>query len=157
MNFAATLPFPAYLPEDRSLGIEGEGLRDLLHEAVAPTSTERASKTLSRLVEALKQAEDSDGTVVSFSAFYKTLQFMISLPTELPLPIVVVESDEEIGLDWDEDPQRVVSLTIDNSDRIGFSALFGREPIYGTVDYIHGLPETLQYVLARLYPSTRLH
>ncbi len=157
MNFTAVPPSPTYLPEDRSLGKEAADLRDSLHEAVAPSSAERASKSLSRLVEALEQAQESDGTIVSFSAFYKTLQFMISLPTELPLPIVVVESEEEIGLDWDEDPQRVVSLTIDSSDRIGFSALFGREPMYERVDYVHGLPETLQHVLGRLYPSARLH
>ena len=157
MSFAAaTLPLPAYLPEDRSLGTEAEDLRDLLREAVVPTGAERASKTLSRLLDALKHAKDSHGTDVSFGVFYKTLQFMISLPAELPLPIVVVESEEEIGLDWDEDPQRILSLTIDNSDRIGYSALFGREPIYGRVEYIHGLPETLQYVSARLYPSAQL-
>ena len=93
---------------------------------------------------------------MSFGVFNKTLDFMMSLPEELPLPIVVVESGDEIGLDWDEDPQRVVSLTVDNSDRIGFSALFGREPLYGTVECIAGLPQTLRYVLARLHPSKRL-
>ena len=156
MNFAATLPYPTYLPEDRSLGTEATSLRELLEEAAAPASDDRASEIGSRLFEALARASDSDETTVSFNAFKKTLEFMMSLPTELPLPIVVVESEDEIGLDWDEGPQRVVSLTIDNSDRIGLSALFGREPFYGRVECIDGLPETLRYVLARLYPSARL-
>ena len=157
MSFAATLTRPTYLPEDRSLGTEAEVLRNGWHDAVAPTSRGRASEALSRLVQASRQAEDSHGTTVSLNTFCKTLQFMIYLPTELPLPTVVVESQEEIGLDWDEDPERVVSLTIDNSDRIGFAALFGREPIYGRVDFIRGLPQTLHYVLTRLYPSAQLH
>ncbi len=156
MSFAATLAWPTYLPEDRSLGTEAEGLRELLEEATAPASDDRAGEIVSRIFEALVQAENNDGTAVSFSAYNKTLEFMMSLPSELPLPIVVVESEDEIGLDWGEDPQRVVSLTIDNSDRIGLSALFGREPICGRVEYIVGLPETLRYVLARLYPSARL-
>ena len=122
----------------------------------APSSDDRGEEILSRLLEALAQAAGSDGTSVSCSAFIKTLDFMMSLPTELPLPAVVVESEDEIGLDWDEDHQRVVSLTIDDSDQIGFSALFGREPHYGRVDCVDGLPGTLRYVLARLYPSTRL-
>lgn len=122
----------------------------------APASEDRRGEIFSRLADALEQAEASDGTNVSYSAFIKTWDFMMSLPTELPLPAVVVESEDEIGLDWDEDHQRVVSLTIDNSDQIGFSALFGREPYYGRVDCIDGLPETLRYVLARLYPSARL-
>ena len=156
MSFAAALPWPAYVSDDRALGTEAGGLRELLDEAAAPASDDRGSEILSRLLEALPQAVDSDGTTVSFSAFNKTLEFMMSLPTELPLPVVVVESENEIGLDWDEDHQRVVSLTIDNSDRIGFSALFGREPLYGRVESVDGLPETLRYVLARLYPSARL-
>ena len=157
MNFTATLTRPTYLAEDRALGTEAEVLRNLLQETVATVSRERASETLSRLVQALRHAKDSHGITVSLITFDKTLQFMISLPTELPLPTIVVESEEEIGLDWAEDPQRVVSLTIDNSDRIGFAALFGREPIYGRVDYIHGLPQTLHYVLTRMYPSAQFH
>ena len=156
MSFAATLPWPTYLSEDRSLGTEAEGLRELLEEATAPASGDRTNEIVSLLFEALAHAASSDGTTVSFRAFKKTLEFMRSLPTELPLPIVVVESEDEIGLDWDEDPQRVVSLTIDKSDRIGLSALFGRQPFCERVECVDGLPETLRDVLARLYPSARL-
>ena len=156
MSFSAASPWPTYLPEDRSLGTEAENVRELLEEATAPAGDDRSSEIVSRLLEALTQAENSDGTTVSFSVFNKTLDFMMSLPIELPLPTVVVESGDEIGLDWDEDPQRVVSLTIDNSDWVGFSALFGREPLYGTVEYIAELTQTLRYVLARLYPFARL-
>ena len=156
MTYSAALPWPTQLPQDRSLGTEAEGLRESLYEAAAPASEDRGGEIFSRLADALEQAEVSDETTVSYSAFTKTWDFMMSLPTELPLPVVVVESEDEIGLDWDEDHQRVVSLTIDDSDQIGFSALFGREPHYGRVDCIDGLPETLRYVLARLYPSARL-
>ena len=156
MSYAATLSWPTYLPEDRSLGIEAKGLRELLEEVAAPASADCGSEILSRLFEALAQAANRDGTTVSFSAFIKTLEFMRILPSELPLPIFVVESEDEIGLDWDEDDQRVVSLTIDNSDEVGFSALFGREPLYGRVECVDELPETLRYVLARLYPRAEL-
>ena len=156
MSYAATLLWPTNLPEDRSLGIEAKGLRELLEEVAAPASADCGSEILSRLFEALAQAANRDGTTVSFSAFIKTLEFMRILPSELPLPIVVVESEDEIGLDWDEDDQRVVSLTIDNSDEVGFSALFGREPLYGRVECVDELPETLRYVLARLYPRAEL-
>ena len=134
-----------------------EMFKDLADELNAePASDDRRGEILSRLFDALAQAGGSDRTNVSGSAFIKTWDFMRSLPTELPLPAVVVESEDEIGLDWDEDHQRIVSLTIDHSDQIGFSALVGREPHYGRVDCIDGLPETLRYVLARLYPSARL-
>ena len=156
MSYAATLSWPTCLPEDRSLGIEAKGLRELLEEVAAPASADCGSEILSRLFEALAQAANRDGTTVSLSAFIKTLEFMRTFPSEIPLPIVVVESEDEIGLDWDEDDQRVVSLTIDNSDEVGFSALFGREPLYGRVECVDELPETLRYVLARLYPRAEL-
>ena len=175
MSFAATLPWltqTIYLPKDRSLGTVGEGLRELLNEAAAPANdvggdeiiahvlevvagANRGEEVLSSVFGALQTA-DGCGTAVVVSVFTKTLEFMMALPEELPLPAVVVESEDEIGLDWDEDDQRVVSLTIDNSNQVGFSALFGREPIYGKVACVDGLPETLRDVLARLYPSARL-
>ena len=152
MTYAPALPWPTCLPEDRSLGTEAEDLRESLDEAAAPASDDRRREIFFRLVEALSQAEDSDGINVSPSAFTKAYNFMMFLPSELPLPVVVIESEDEIGLDWDEDRQRVVSLTIDNSDQIGYSALFGREPAYGRVEFVDGLPEMLHYFLARLCP-----
>ena len=152
MSFAAAATWDAFGLEDRSLGTEAKDLREWPDEATARASGDRDGEIVYRLLGATVQAE-----AVSYGSFNKTLEFMRSLPSELPLPIVVVESEDEIGLDWDEDPQRVVSLTIDSSDRIGISALFGREPIYGQVEYIDdGLPETLRDVLARLYPSVEL-
>ena len=96
------------------------------------------------------------GTAVSGHVLNKTRDFLTTLPAELPLPVVVVESEDEVGLDWDEGAKRIVSLTIDDSDRIGFAALFGREPLYGKAEFRDGLPETVRYLLGRLYPSARL-
>ena len=92
---------------------------------------------------------------VSASARSKAMDLLTSLPAELPPPVVVVESEGEIGLDWDDGAESVVGLTIDDSDRIGFAALFGREPRYGRPEFSDGLPETVRYLLARLYPSAR--
>ena len=153
MSFAAAIPWTALTAEDRSLGTVARSLRRELKEAASGGSKRDVHDIVQHILDALRNSETS----VSFTTFQKTLAFMISLPTELSLPIVVVESEDEIGLDWDEDPQRVVSLTIDNTDQIGFSALFGREPVYGRVENIDGLPETLRFVLARLYPSAQLH
>ena len=155
MTFAAAQPWTDYTFVDRSLGTEAEDLREELKDAAAPPSVDRKSDISIRLFEAVVQAADRDGTSLSLSAFDKTFAFLVSLPAELPLPFVVVESENEIGLDWDESPERVVSLTIDNSDRIGFAALFGRDPLYGKAECIDGLPETVRYLLARLYPAAR--
>ena len=101
------------------------------------------------------KAANRDGAAVSLNTFNRTIDFLTTLPAELPLPVVVVESEDEIGLDWDEGAESIVSLTIGNSDRIGFAALFGREALYGKAECVEGLPETIRYLLGRLYPSAR--
>ena len=121
------------------------------------TGVELADTTGSRgaLVGKSPRAADRDGTAVSGHVLNKTTDFLTTLPAEFPPPVVVVESEDEIGLDWDEGAERVVSLTIDDSDRIGFAALFGREPLYGKAEFSDGLPEMVRYLLGRLYPSAR--
>ena len=153
MSFAAALPWKSHSPPDRSLGHDAKRLRREFNEVAAALARSRLS---SEMASRLHEAVVGYGPSVSYITFFKTVEFLDSLPPELPLPIVVVESDDEIGLDWDEDPLRVVSLTIDSSEQIGFAGLFGREPLYGRVDYIDGLPRTLRFLLARLYPSIQL-
>ena len=126
-----------------------------LSDAAAAVCQDKTSDIASRLLEAVTHAAERNGMSVPASALTKTMDFLTSLPAELPLPVVVVESEDEIGLDWDEGAAGVVSLTIDDSDRIGFAALFDREPLYGKAEINDGLPETLRYLLARLYPSAR--
>ena len=120
-------------------------------QAIAGTNQIWAS-----LIDAVRNDSDAATDGMSFVALEKASRFMLSLPPELPQPLVVVESEDEIGLDWDEAPERVVSLTIDGSGQIGFSALFGREPVHGKVEYIEGLSETLRHLLGRLYPTVNL-
>ena len=104
----------------------------------------------------MTQAPERDRVGFSASTLSKTMDFLASLPADLPLPMVAVESEDEIGLDWDEGTESVVSLTINDSDRIGFAALFGREPFYGCAAVSDEIPEAVCCLLARLYPSARL-
>ena len=132
------------------------GLPEQPQRAAAPASEDRMSEFASRVRAAVTQAADREETAVSPNTVEKTMAFLASSCAELPLPAVVIESENEIGLDWDEGPEKVVSLTIDSSNRIGFAALFGREPLYGKAECVDGLPETIRYLLARLYPSALL-
>jgi hypothetical protein len=166
MSYAAVVAWPLSHQHDRSLRPETAGLWEPASDNGAPPRVDHAEdmaprvdhaeEILSRVLAAITKAAERDDTEVSVDVFRRTLDFMMSLPADLPVPAVVVESEDEIGLDWDEDRRRVVSLTIDSSDEIGFSALIGREPLYGRVERVDGLPETLRYLLARLYPTAKL-
>lgn len=166
MSFAIPQSFSAYSPTDpwehRPFGPEAMELLRAVEKVFAPNVVRESEFRESQILQLLRNASDHAlefyGVLVSPNVFRKTRSFLESLPEELPLPIIVVESNDEIGLDWDEGPERVVSLTIDSSNQIGFVTLLKGKPPYGTVDYEHGisnpLPEVLRSLLKHVYPST---
>lgn len=158
MSIAA---FPIDMPpllnrpaDDRSLGITGDVLRSEVAEAMSPPD-DRGAEIYSRLERSLNRAREEDGTLVSPEAFGRTLELLSMLPRWIPLPDIVVESEREIGLDWDEGARRSLTFTVRDTPLVGFSALFGVEPMYGRVTVAGEIPEPLRFLLARLYPHGR--
>jgi hypothetical protein len=157
MNFSAAteLPLSYLVHQDRSLGREGTLLRQSLNDASAARPLDRGHEIFSRLADALELAERNDQIRINPKVFSRVLSFLDLIPREVPLPAVVVESEGEIGLDWDEGKRKVLSVTIDETPMMGFSSLFGREPLYGRLDLDKGVPDTLRFLLARLFPKKR--
>jgi hypothetical protein len=157
MNVSVALTPVAFRDyNDRSLGDEGGLLRQSLDDvASTPTTRDRGDEIVKRVADALEHARENDGTLVDADVFSRTLHFLDLLPREVPLPTVVVESEHEIGLDWDEGKRNIVSITLDETPMMGFSALFGREPLYGRLNLVEGLPDTLRFLLVRLFPKKR--
>ena len=153
---------------DRSLGPAAGSLRKSIENAIAgsehawSTGFDRGPEIYAGVSAALHKAGAARGMFVSPDAFSRTIEFLNSLPDDIPLPAVVVESENEIGLDWDEGSRRVVSLTIRDTPMVGYAALFGAEPMHGRTPFAGELPETLRFLLARLFPHrgrnvTRAH
>ena len=157
MNVSIAFPLPVIWRSysDRSLGQEAGRLRQSIDAATSTSTLDRGVEIFDRVVAALEDARQNSGTLLDPNTFESTLHFLNLLPREVPLPNVVVESESEIGLDWDEGNRNVVSVTIDNSTMMGFAALFGREPLYGRLDLVEGLPDTLRFLLVRLYPKKK--
>ncbi len=154
MNLAMALPVTTYstLDGDRSLGTEGHTLRRELMSARNAATVHRADDVLNRLTEALHRADEREGLRIAADVFSRALTFLESIPQDLPLPHVIVESENEVGLDWDEGTRSVLGLTIDGTEMAGYSALLGKNPHYGKVDITAGFPDTLRFLLARIYP-----
>ena len=148
-----TTPQAVYSPAtDRSLGDAGAVLRKSIASAMATRDFEdRGSEIYRRVSGALHKASGEEGTFTSPEAVGRALEILALLPQTVPLPQVVVESDNEIGLDWDEGPRRVVSLTVRDNPMVGFAAFFGAEPLYGRMPFVGEVPETLRFLLARLF------
>jgi hypothetical protein len=158
---AAALALPPVYSEfdDRSVGAEGSALRHWLDEARNPDEArdpidQRGEEIYSLLKAALRKADDEDGTLISLETFRRAIDFITLLPPDIPVPEIVVENDSELGLDWDEGAGRVLSLTIRETQFVGFAAMFGLEPMYGRVAVVSGIPEILTLLLRRLYPNT---
>jgi hypothetical protein len=121
-------------------------LRESINSALAtPDFEDRGAEIYRRVDAALKVASTSP------EALSRTLDLLNLLPPSVPLPDVVVESDSEIGLDWDEGVRRVVSLTVRDNPMVGFAAFFGAEPLYGRTPFAGAIPPTIRFLLRRLY------
>jgi hypothetical protein len=141
---------------DRTQGDVGGALCASIAKASMSREFEaRRTEVYRRVSAALHQASSSDGTFASPEAIGRTIELLNLLPSTVPLPDVVVESDSEIGLDWDEGARRVVSLTVRDNPMVGFSALLGAEPLYGRTPFAGEVPRTIQFLLRRLYYPTR--
>jgi hypothetical protein len=152
--------FPLDMPplvrpaDDRALGETGRLMRSQVLQAMARPD-DRGMEISTRLLTALTGAREEDGTLINPETFRRALELLNILPPDLPLPEVVVENGDEIGLDWDEGSRRSLTLTVRNTSLVGFSAVFGVEPMYGRVTFAGEVPETLSFLLARLYPRSR--
>jgi hypothetical protein len=78
---------------------------------------------------------------------------MCSLPGDVRLPDVVVESDGEIGLDWDIGQRSVLSVIVGEGSMLRYAALIGPEPLHGRVPFAGVLPATLSFILRRIHPD----
>lgn len=141
---------------DRTQGDVGGALRASIARAMVSRDIEdRRTEVYRRVSAALHRAASGDGTFASPESIGRTIDLLNLLPSTVPLPDVVVESESEIGLDWDEGVRRVVSLTVRDNPMVGFSALLGAEPLYGHTPFAGEVPRTIQFLLRRLYQPTR--
>lgn len=137
---------------DRAMGATGIALgRSIVSALSMPDFEDRGAEIYRRVSEALHRASQDDATLTSPEAVGRALEILALLPKQIPLPEVVVESEGEIGFDWDEGSRRVVSLTVRDTPVVGFAALLGEEPVYGRMRFGGEIPETLRFLLARLY------
>ena len=149
-----TAPPGVYSPAtDRAMGGTGIALRKSLVEAFAGSdSADRSAEIYSRVSAALHKAS-RDQAFASPEAVGRTVEILNLIPRSIPLPEVVVESEREMGLDWDGGRHRVVSLTVDDTPMVGFAALFGAEPLYGRMAFTGQIPQTLRFLLRRVHPQ----
>ncbi len=139
---------------DRAQGPAGVTLRRNVEDALDSRDLRGRGDAIFRTLAAALAEASAEGISTSPETLTRVIDILMMVPARLPLPDVVVESEHEVGLDWDEGARRVLSLTVRESPMIGYSAFLGSEPLYGRAPFFGELPETIRHLLGRLYPST---
>lgn len=152
--FAGVQPGAYFIPGyDDALSAAADALRLTINEAVAPKTSavpNRAEQIAKMLLEALDDGAECN-LYPAPDSLARAVAVLRSLPTTVQLPSVVVESDGEVGLDWDEGAQSVLSVSVGESPMLRYAALIGPEPAHGRVPFIGVLPQTLSFFIRRIY------
>jgi hypothetical protein len=80
---------------------------------------------------------------ISFEAFEKAKQFILSIPYGIPVPEVSAEPDGEITFEWFSSPSRVFSVSVGPNNELTYAGLFGASRTYGTEVFYDEIPEVV--------------
>ncbi len=159
MTFAAPVTPPAIVSRvsDRAQGSAGLALRQTVENALDTRDLRGRGDCIYGLLTAALHQASTEGVHTSLETLARALNILTALPSAIPLPQVVVESENEIGLDWDEGSQSVLSLTVRDNPMVGYSAFIGSEPLYGRTPFFGEIPATLRFLFGRIYPTNSYH
>ena len=121
--------------------------RDVLTERTVSASVSdecflRPSDDLFRIVESSRGGRHINGQAIS-----QALALLDALPAWVPPPEIVVESDGQIGFDWQVTGNLVLSLNVGVGGMIGYAALNGLESSYGRLPFAGVLPARIRDLL----------
>ena len=135
---------------DAGLSQAAGDLRSTLLRALNQDSS-LAIRPCDKTVEGLLVAVSEGGEAVDSDAFDRAMALAQVLPSNVPPPEVVIETDGEVGFDWENGPRRVLSISIGPGPMLRYSALIGASPAYGRVVFGGVLPDILSFLLQALY------
>lgn len=145
---------------DRTVSQEGKWSRRLRrfvgHETPSVTVDEAYDECLKSLLEASKEASrpnwDGYGAYpVSDATLAQALTFLDLLPSTLPRPDISPHPDGELAFEWSFGPRRLLTVSVNESGRLSYAALFGQARLHGTEYLLDALPEPVALALRRLH------
>lgn len=149
-----------YRASDRAISHEAgtsRHLRRFLRNTTPSVSIDQAyQECLSSLGDAFEEASrrnwDGYGAEpVSDATVARALTFLDLLPTAVPRPDISPHPDGELAFEWFLGPRRLLTVSIDESGRLSFAAIFGQARLHGVDFFFDTLPEPIALALRRLY------
>ena len=107
--------------------------------------------------EAAMNNWDGYGAVpVTYGVKIRAQQFLDSLPSVVPLPIIAADPDGEIGFEWYLGPRQVFSVSVGERYGIAYAGVFGANVVHGTEYFMDEFPSEIMNHLRRLYGDNAL-
>jgi len=116
-------------------------------------------ETLRRLRDVVREslAVGWDGygaTPVTPVTYAWACQFLMALPSFIPMPEPAVNPDGDISFEWYRDGQHVFAVSIDQRGLLHYSGLFGPKSTYGTDQFAGELPDEIARQIHRHLSDT---
>jgi hypothetical protein len=88
---------------------------------------------------------------VSQEAYRRAYLFVGALPSDVPTPAIGADPDGHLTLEWYQNPNRTLSVSISPSGELHFSALVGQSTAYGTEFFLGDVPPSLLELIRSVY------
>ena len=144
---------------DRSTSPEAKGFRQprgLMGGDTPSVWVDQAHQAYIALRDTAEEASRSnwDGygaPAVSDATVAQGLAFLDLLPSTVPPPEVSAHPDGEVAFEWWQGPHRVLTVSVNETGRLSYAAMFGAARQHGTEYLLEELPDPLLQALRRLY------
>lgn len=147
---------------NRAISERAEGPRLLVGASPVPSDVtpsvsvdQRKREQLEALREVYEEASlagwDGHGAdLVSRATLAQALAFLDILPSTSPVPDMSAHPDGELAFEWYFGRGRVLTISVNETGRLSYAALFGYSSQHGTEFLLDNLPETIALALRRL-------
>ena len=120
------------------------------------TFGEHLAKVLENLLKAKEEhsADNWDGynaKAISNESYNNAFNFALSLPSNVPIPEVYVDTDGEVTFEWYKGRRQVFSISLGSNNELAYAGLYGASKTYGVEPFYDDMPERLLDNINRLY------
>lgn len=134
-------------------------VRQFVGQVTPSVSIDEAYKeSLDLLLDAFEEAsrpnwDGYDAYPVSGATVAQARAFLDLLPSTLPGPEISPHPDGELAFEWSFGPRRLLTVSVNESGRLSYAALFGHARLHGTEFLLDAMPEAVALALRRLYAA----
>ena len=147
---------------DPAISEEAQHLKTVSNDAVDFTNSASIGLQREQLKAALEHAyvkaseDDWDGygaVAADPHAIRHAFDWLLQLPTSVPMPSVSIDVDGHVAIEWDYGPRRIISIRLAGDGTIHYGGLLGYSTFYGAEVPADVIPEPVARAIDRILNS----